>query len=361
MAFSTAENSGIAESYVASHERHIVGTSELQQDFVNNYCNPYVALEGEKIFWLDIEDVLNPLYGYYIDDGNDKIKNYTLEYGGEATSWWLRSDCIYPFNEKSAYINDNGETSPDDKDKNHGNSPALNLKLSSIVFSRLIRENENSPKAGEYGAEYKLTVVDSDMAIEQTGDTTKTSDNTISVPFKITNNSYVSNPEKISVVVTKGTWTDENGWRTQTGDDLKTGADILQYIEASYTSSTNGNETTGTATFSLNSSITGKWGKDYHVYILVEDINGAYETDYATAPVEITGVSGSDVKLGDVDGDGEITPKDVTILRRHLAGGCNVTIDMEAADVDGDKDVTPKDVTILRRFLAGGWGIKLGE
>ena len=65
-------------------------------------------------------------------------------------------------------------------------------------------------------------------------------------------------------------------------------------------------------------------------------------------------------KKGDVDGDDDITPKDVTMLRRHLAGGWNVTIIEANADVDGDGEITPKDVTILRRFLAGGWGVTLG-
>ncbi len=63
--------------------------------------------------------------------------------------------------------------------------------------------------------------------------------------------------------------------------------------------------------------------------------------------------------VGDVDGDGDITPKDVTVLRRYLAGGWNVSVSAEDADVDGDGDITPKDVTVLRRFLAGGWGVEL--
>ncbi len=62
---------------------------------------------------------------------------------------------------------------------------------------------------------------------------------------------------------------------------------------------------------------------------------------------------------GDVDGDGSVTPKDVTMLRRYLAGGWGVNVDEEDADVDGDGKVTPKDVTMLRRYLAGGWNVTL--
>ena len=63
--------------------------------------------------------------------------------------------------------------------------------------------------------------------------------------------------------------------------------------------------------------------------------------------------------VGDVDGDGSITPKDVTKLRRYLAGGWDVKVATEDGDVDEDGAITPKDVTKLRRYLAGGWGISL--
>ena len=64
-------------------------------------------------------------------------------------------------------------------------------------------------------------------------------------------------------------------------------------------------------------------------------------------------------KKGDVNEDGSVDLKDVTILRRHLAGGWNVTINEYNSDVNGDGSIDLKDVTILRRYLAGGWGIEL--
>ena len=63
---------------------------------------------------------------------------------------------------------------------------------------------------------------------------------------------------------------------------------------------------------------------------------------------------------GDVNGDGARNLKDVTLLRRYIAGGWeNVTIDTAAADVNGDGNVNLKDVTILRRSIAGGWDVTL--
>lgn len=66
----------------------------------------------------------------------------------------------------------------------------------------------------------------------------------------------------------------------------------------------------------------------------------------------------SGVKYGDVNGDDSIDLKDVTLMRRALAGW-NVTIDQKAADVNKDGSFDLKDVVILRRYLAGGWGVEL--
>ena len=60
---------------------------------------------------------------------------------------------------------------------------------------------------------------------------------------------------------------------------------------------------------------------------------------------------------GEVNGDGEIDSKDVTLLRRYLA---NYDYDTDSSSVDvysgadcnGDGEITSKDVTLLRRYLA---------
>lgn len=62
---------------------------------------------------------------------------------------------------------------------------------------------------------------------------------------------------------------------------------------------------------------------------------------------------------GDINGDGEVTTKDVTALRRYIAGGYDVQYIEAALDVNGDGVVTTKDVTMLRRYNAGGYGVEL--
>lgn len=55
---------------------------------------------------------------------------------------------------------------------------------------------------------------------------------------------------------------------------------------------------------------------------------------------------------GDVNNDGVVDAKDVTALRRYLAGW-DITVQENSADMNGDGSVDAKDVTVLRRYLAG--------
>ena len=66
-----------------------------------------------------------------------------------------------------------------------------------------------------------------------------------------------------------------------------------------------------------------------------------------------------DFVYGDVNDDGTINGKDVTLIRRYNAGGYDVTINEAAADVNCDGTINGKDVTLIRRYNAGGYGIEL--
>lgn len=70
------------------------------------------------------------------------------------------------------------------------------------------------------------------------------------------------------------------------------------------------------------------------------------------------GASG-EKKSGDVNEDGSVDLKDVTLMRRALTGGWEMTINETNADVNGDDSFDLKDVTILRRYLTGGWDVTL--
>ena len=55
---------------------------------------------------------------------------------------------------------------------------------------------------------------------------------------------------------------------------------------------------------------------------------------------------------GDVNGDGVVNGKDVTLIRRYNAGA-DVEINLAAADVNDDGTINGKDVTVIRRYNAG--------
>lgn len=75
-------------------------------------------------------------------------------------------------------------------------------------------------------------------------------------------------------------------------------------------------------------------------------------TDFTsiTADTEVTAEYPADY-IGDMDGNGKLTIRDVSRLLMHLADG-NVTLH-EPADVDGDGQVNIADATALLMKLAG--------
>lgn len=62
---------------------------------------------------------------------------------------------------------------------------------------------------------------------------------------------------------------------------------------------------------------------------------------------------------GDVDESGTVTLRDAALISRYLAGGWDVTINMDNADVDGSNTVTLRDAALISRYLAGGWNVEL--
>lgn len=267
-AFTTVEESAIAQSTIAAHAL----TTESTEDGAVNVASwikdafaNYVPLTGEKIFLLDAEDVSNNAYGYSTKDGSCGNRRKS---GGWAAYWWLRSadgDRVT----NAGYVYLRGDIQSSDVSNNRpGVSPALNLNLSSVIFTSVI-----SGTSGETGAEYKLTLKDSDMSIAPEKGVTK-SGNTMTIPYTISGTNS-DNATQVSVLVLDKEYTAGN----------TNGAKVLDYQKLSDVNSTS---TSGSGTYTFPDSLSGKAaGTDYHVYILAEDVNDEKETDYASEPVEI--------------------------------------------------------------------------
>ncbi len=248
-------------------------TSASQNDGSGDVRFSFSGLNGEKIFLLDVKEVTRSSYGYsdtrsaaenrakkHTYPGNKVYPTYALlrsaSVGDAIQSCRLVGDgSLYlEYCEYSAYV-----------------SPAFNVSLKSIVFSSLV-----SGTAGETGAEYKLTLSDSDLTIAVTdGSRVTRNGSTITVPYTITDNSDTSEADQVSVLITDSEWT--------AGAAATSG---YTYLKLNVKGSVG---TSGTGTFTLPDEYADKTcGTDYHVYILAEDVNSTYETDYASTPVQVT-------------------------------------------------------------------------
>ena len=67
---------------------------------------------------------------------------------------------------------------------------------------------------------------------------------------------------------------------------------------------------------------------------------------------EPSGEPSEEPEAGDADGDGQISMKDVLVIRKFIAG-LFANVNKEAADVNGDGNIDMKDVLMLRKYIAG--------
>ena len=286
--FTNPEYNAITASKVESH-KITVGSP------LNKWVTKTTALTGERVFVLDFEDVCSPSYGYinvigssnsynpYPNTGNsnnpyagqpstvpNRYKKNTS--GSSVVNWWLRDETSSYGDANSAlYTETNGAISGlYSSPSSCGVSPAFNVNLSSVLFSSLV-----SGSVGKDNAEYKLTLVDKKMTIKiSTGKKISASGNKVTIPYTIKGDDS-KNATQVSVLIT------DKEYKAGNTKDAK----IKYYGKLNVSKFA----TSGTGTFTMPSGLDiEKWGTDYLVYIIAEDVNGAKETDYASEPVKIT-------------------------------------------------------------------------
>ncbi|MCR5593469.1 MAG: DUF4214 domain-containing protein [Saccharofermentans sp.] len=262
--FSTQEQNSIAVSQIDSH----VADTDLYPDRAARDISEFTGLTGDRIFLLDAEECFNPDYGYawgassYSDDSDNQnwVCRQKFAYGTlpdnylnlnavdvephYGSFWALRTsetDSQYP----GINIDYYGSVQPNNR-LSSNISPAMNINLDSIIFAT------ETARSGEY----TLTVIDESI---ETNLGTASIDNTVvTIPFNVTG-SY----DRISLLITDGSWNQE-------------GSSIINYSEF------DGSFNLSSLGLSLDN-----WGTSYHVYLIAEDINEEYYTDYASTPVEV--------------------------------------------------------------------------
>ena len=112
------------------------------------------------------------------------------------------------------------------------------------------------------------------------------------------------------------------------------------------------------ATFQIDSD--AKEG-DYPISLSYDD-GTIYDNDLNDVDATITNgkITVRKIMPGDATGDNAVNAKDITMIRRHIAGNLGEgTIVIAAADVNRDNQVNAKDVTLIRRYIAGGFNVTL--
>lgn len=274
------------EAFTDQERSAIAGSVTSAEDYPEGSFNEYsfgksVPLTGEKIFLLDAGDIVNPEYGYSSDPGwintDDNWSTQDAEPAyynvpnrakafstGHEAFWWIRSDYV-PQDLFVGRVNKYGGIGGESlRNQAIGIAPALNVSLDDVLFSTV-----ESGTAGRTGAVYKLTVVDDQLTlyISTAANEGRTDGSKVTIPYRIAGMNG-ENATRASVLILDKEYTKGN-----TND-----AKILYYDSIGGTS--------GDGSFNLPSSMSlGGWNREYFVYLLAEDINGAHETDYASEPM----------------------------------------------------------------------------
>ena len=312
-----------------------------EDDALSDMFDGKTAALNDKLFVLDAEDVMNPGYGYfpysgqYYDYEEDPEYSYTageavpnrikLDLDGEEGLWWLRNS-IAP---KEAYnemfddmipasalaVANDGEIYPYlvFEDSFIGVAPALNVDLSKVLFSTVVTE-ENS----DMGAVYKLTVIDEglDISVSEGSEATY-ENNVITVPYTVTGD-YAN---RASVLILDKEY--------KAGDTDETSILFYEALEGAFGES---------GKFELPSDLAlDKWGDEYFVYILAEQINKAEETDLSCAPVKLDAPSESSGSGEDKKTEYTITVKDdghgtAKASAQKAVSGTEITLTATPAD-----------------------------
>jgi len=311
--FSTAEQNAIASS---------TKSAEYSTDG-NGWIGTlsYASLSNDKIFFLDAKEATNTSYGYSNNAGSAANREKT---GGNAV-WWLRSAYTFDAN-YAGMVYPGGGLGKGVLGKYVGVSPALNINLSSVLFTSAAEggkadtavDGDLTAVSDYTGSEWKLTLLDSSRdSFSISGATV----NNGTIRFSYSGAQTGTN-EYISAVVV------ESGTITHYGR-------IFQLDGTTYGAN-------GTASLSLPAGVT--LSENTKLYVFNEQYNGDYQTDYASAlkvvlPQETT-PNATFTATG--DNDGTLSNVD-TSMKYSVDGGTTwnaVTgTTMDISSVTAEKDV----------------------
>jgi hypothetical protein len=266
--FSEIEKDSIFQSEIATHALAAGESSGNVSDWLEQSYKNYVALNNEKIFLLDTEDACNKDYGFYPSENRVGSREKKSIYDSKYATYLLRSG--QPDDDEFVgYIMEDFLWGVE-VDTVVGVSPAFNVDLNSVIFSSLVSGNVEANDA-----EYKLTLKDNDLEVAVPEDKNVTiAGDVVSVPYSISGKNN-KNATQVSVLILDKQYMDGNS----------NNANVLYYDKLNISDSFSSE---GEGVFELPSDLgISKWGVNYHVYLLAEDVNDGKETDYASLPIKL--------------------------------------------------------------------------
>ena len=251
-------NGFLTSSFSALEKAAIAESTTSESEETNNNLK-YVNLTNEKIFILDAKEATNTSYGYSNDNSRKK------KYGDYYAYWWLRSASTEGNTFARSVDVGGGIHNGFVSGGNVGVSPALNINLSSVLFSSSAEGGKNSSgslsEVGSYtGNVWKLTLKDASrntFSVSE-NDVKGGSGDTVTLNY---DGATVGSKEYVSIILE-----DSNGNLTHYGRVARPA------------------DTTGNLSFTLPSLADGT----YTLHVFSEQYNGDYKTDYASAFDDVT-------------------------------------------------------------------------
>ena len=281
-----------------------------------------------NIAWDKKDITVKNAYLFPLSDDEASVLSKSLKFSSDIDDpdekesyWWLRSS----WSEKSADCWLWGGLNFVNPSSVLGVRPAFNLNLGSVLFTTL-----NSKNYGTVGSEWKLTLLDESITVAQTeGAAITRSGNTVTVPYTI---GGTGSATQVSVLLLDS----EYG---------TAGAKVLAY----QTLDTAQFSQTGTGTFTIPSELSYKvCGSDYYAYIVAEDANGAYETDYASNLSAINIISAVAPPAADVEA-GTYTENKTVALTSATTGA---TIYYTTDGTDPSFDISGNPTAATKKYTA---------
>lgn len=236
--------------------------------------------ENCPFFILTPEQAKSGRYGYS-NSGTGAGRGKSLIGSGKEIKWWLHGG--------ESYVTTDG-TIVQGKDTTAGGGMTTNVDLSKILLSEVV-----TGEAGKLGAEYKLTLLagknDYDREnIKIEPDTTdiKRTEDEVTVSYTLRNTNWTTyRINQVSVLFFDKPYGDSDAkllaYEKIEGQQFSNKNDYGIYVDQSRKKS-----------FTVPEGLRDKQcGVNYHAYLIAEQVNGEHESNFASAPVEITIPKGS--------------------------------------------------------------------